>query len=52
MTLLHVVYGKFAALLWHFDTAFSNRKNELTEQMRHAAMDVTDYSGDVCIDTK
>ena len=40
---------KFAEFLWHFGTPFSNRKNEVTGQMKHAAMAVTDYIGEVYV---
>lgn len=42
----------FAAFLWLFYTPFSNGKDEVTRQMKHAAMVVTDYSGEVYVATR
>ena len=34
---------KFAAFLWYFGTPFSNAKNKVTRQMKHATMAAIDY---------
>ena len=44
--------NNFAALFGHFGTPFSNAKNEVTGQMKHVAMAVTDYIGETYVATK
>ena len=43
---------KFPASLFHFGTPISIRENEVTGQMKHAAMPVTDYIGEVYVATR
>ena len=38
--------------LWHFGTPPLNRKNQVTGQMKHAAMAATDYRGEVHVETR
>ena len=50
---VHTLFmAKFAVLLCHFGTPFSNGENRVTVKINHAAMAVTDYIEEVYVATK